>query len=121
MSSFGDGTGSGYWRLPGYGDFLERDDPEIRRRNADLGAPDRFEDAVATIEPLGDDETPPHWSVTFGVDDADTAAARAALGGTVVVPPTDAPWVRATVAARSAGCAVHRQPVRAARERLTGW
>jgi predicted enzyme related to lactoylglutathione lyase len=32
------------------------------------------------------------------VEDADATAARAAeLGGTVVVPPLDAPWVRMTV------------------------
>jgi predicted enzyme related to lactoylglutathione lyase len=36
--------------------------------------------------------------VTFAVDDADTTAERAAqLGGRVVVPPFDAPWVRMTV------------------------
>lgn len=36
--------------------------------------------------------------MTFGVDDADAIAARAAeLGGRVVVPPFDAPWVRMTV------------------------
>jgi hypothetical protein len=41
---------------------------------------------------------PAHWGVTFAVDDADAIAARAAeLGGGVVVPPFDAPWVRMTV------------------------
>jgi len=36
--------------------------------------------------------------VTFAVDDADgTAAKAAALGGEIVVPPFDAPWVRMTV------------------------
>ena len=36
--------------------------------------------------------------MTFSVDDADTTAERAAdLGGEVVVPPFDAPWVRMTV------------------------
>lgn len=35
-------------------------------------------------------EFPPHWSVYFGVDDADAAAAQAeSLGGTVHMPPTD--------------------------------
>jgi predicted enzyme related to lactoylglutathione lyase len=38
--------------------------------------------------------------VTFAVDDADTAAATATrLGGTVLVPPFDAPWVRMTILA----------------------
>jgi uncharacterized protein len=36
--------------------------------------------------------------VTFAVDDADTTAATATqLGGTVLVPPFDAPWVRMTI------------------------
>jgi predicted enzyme related to lactoylglutathione lyase len=98
LSPFGDGSGSGYWRMPGYGDFLERNDPDIRKRNAELGAPDRFEDAVATLQPPPEEGTPPHWSTTFAVDDADAAAERGQqLGGTVVVPPTDAPWVRFAV------------------------
>ena len=49
--------------------------------------------------PMGaDQDGPPHWSITFAVDDADAAAARAVeLGGEVLVPPFDAPWVRMTV------------------------
>jgi len=36
--------------------------------------------------------------VTFAVDDADAIAEKAdELGGNVVVPPFDAPWVRMTV------------------------
>jgi uncharacterized protein len=36
--------------------------------------------------------------VTFAVDDADATAAKATeLGGRVIVPPFDAPWVRMTV------------------------
>jgi predicted enzyme related to lactoylglutathione lyase len=36
--------------------------------------------------------------VTFAVDDADAAAAKATeLGGKVLVPPMDAPYVRLTV------------------------
>ena len=88
------------WRLPGYGDFLERSDPELRRRMAESGAPDGFEDVVATLNPIAGDQpdVPPHWSVTFAVDDADATAERAAeLGGQVIVPPFDAPWVRMTV------------------------
>jgi predicted enzyme related to lactoylglutathione lyase len=88
------------WRLPGYGDFLEQSDPELRKRNAELGAPAGFEDVVATLNPTVNDQPdgPAHWSVTFAVDDADATAERAAeLGGQVVVPPFDAPWVRTTV------------------------
>ena len=88
------------WTLPGYGDHLERDDPDVRKRVEELGGAQGFEDVVASINPISDDQsgTPPHWSVTFAVDDADAIAERAAeLGGTVVAPPFDAPWVRMTV------------------------
>ncbi len=103
LSRFGmDGHDSGFWRVPGYADFLERSDPEVRERQADVGAPDGFEDAVAWLVPMtGEqfpDDTPPHWSITFSVDDADAIADRATkLGGKVLVPPVDAPWVRMTV------------------------
>jgi uncharacterized protein len=88
------------WTLPGYGDYLERDNPDLRKNMKEGGAPDGFEDVVATINPIPDDQpdTPPHWSVTFAVDDADATASKATeLGGTVIVPPFDAPWVRMTV------------------------
>jgi uncharacterized protein len=88
------------WTLPGYGDHLERDDPDLRKRMAETGAPAGFEDVVASIAPIPDDQpgTPAHWGVTFAVDDADATAAKATeLGGTVIVPPFDAPWVRMTI------------------------
>ncbi len=88
------------WRLPGYGEFLERGDPGLRERMAQVGAPEGFADVVATLNPIAEDRTglPAHWSVTFAVQDADAAAATAAaLGGQVEVPPFDAPWVRMTV------------------------
>ena len=92
--------GAEMWRLPGYGDFLERSEPGLRKRMAQTGAPEGFEDVVAALNPIADDQgdVPAHWSVTFAVDDADATADRAAaLGGQVVVPPFDAPWVRMTV------------------------
>jgi uncharacterized protein len=92
--------GAEMWALPGYGDHLERDNPGLRRQIAEAGGPEGFEDVVATINPIADDQpdTPAHWSVTFAVDDADAAAAKATeLGGRVIVPPFDAPWVRMTV------------------------
>ena len=100
------GGGVEAWTLPGYGDHLERDDPDVRVRVAELGGPAGFEDVVASINPIPDDQpdTPPGWSVTFGVDDADATAAKAAeLGGTVVVTPFDAPWVRMAVVADPQG------------------
>jgi hypothetical protein len=94
--------GSGLWRMPGYGDFLAERDPTLWERQADLGAPEGFADAVAWLVPSSeersDGETPAHWSITFAVDDADAVAGRATeLGGKVLVPPMDAPWVRMTV------------------------
>jgi predicted enzyme related to lactoylglutathione lyase len=92
--------GAELWTLPGYGDYLERDDPDLRKRVAEVGGPAGFEDVVASINPIADDRTdvPAHWSVTFGVADADATAKTATeLGGKVTVPPFDAPWVRMTV------------------------
>jgi predicted enzyme related to lactoylglutathione lyase len=94
------------WTLPGYGDHLERDRPTLREDMAAAGAPAGFEDVVASINPISADQpdVPAHWSVTFAVDDADATARRAAeLGGRVVVPPLDAPWVRVTVLADPQG------------------
>jgi uncharacterized protein len=98
--------GAEMWTRPGYGDDLERDDPDLRKRVAEVGGPVGFEDVVASINPIADDKPgiPAHWSVTFAVDDADAVAETAAeLGGEVVVPPIDAPWVRMTVIADPQG------------------
>jgi uncharacterized protein len=100
------GGGPGMWRLPGYGDFLEADAPGLREGMAQMGAPEGFEDVVAAIEPIADDEAdaPACWTVTFAVDDADAIAAKAQeLGGTVAVAPFDAPWVRMAVIADPQG------------------
>jgi predicted enzyme related to lactoylglutathione lyase len=94
------------WTLAGYGDFLEESNPGLRERVVEFGAPERFADVVATINPIADDEpdTPPHWSVTFAVEDADATAAKATeLGGKVIAGPFDAPWVRMAVIADPQG------------------
>ncbi len=88
------------WTLAGYGDHLMKRDPELRARIKETGGPDGFENVVASMSAIPDDQpdTPPHWGVTFAVDDADAIAAKAAeLGATVVMPPMDLPWVRMTV------------------------
>jgi predicted enzyme related to lactoylglutathione lyase len=88
------------WTLPGYGDHLEETTPGLREQMAQMGAPDGFIDVVAALSPIASDdtETPPHWNVTFAVDDADKAAAQVAdLGGVVVAGPFDAPWTRMAV------------------------
>jgi uncharacterized protein len=94
------GGGTEMWALPGYGDHLERDNPGMRENMAEMGAPEGFEDVVASLNQIPDDQhdAPAHWGVTFGADDADAIAAKATeLGGEVVVPPFDAPWVRMTI------------------------
>lgn len=81
------------WRLPGYGEALERIDPGVRERHADAGAPAGFSDAIGWLLELTPNEgdVPPHWAVTFAVDGTDAIAERAsALGGVIVTPPFDA-------------------------------
>ena len=98
--------GPAMFTLRGYGDWLERESPGLREEMAAAGAQAGFEDVVASINPIGDDQpdTPAHWSVTFAVADADATAAKAdGLGGSVIVPPFDAPWVRMTVIADPQG------------------
>jgi predicted enzyme related to lactoylglutathione lyase len=100
--------GGGMWALPGYGDHLAQRDPDIRERVSELGGPTGFEDVVASINVIRPDQgdMPAHWSVTFGVDDADAIAGRAiGLGGKLLMAPFDAPWVRMTVIEDPAGAA----------------
>ncbi len=88
------------WTLSAYGDHLEAGDPGIRQRMAEVGAPAGFENVVASISQIPEDQpnTPAHWNVTFAVEDADAIAAKATeLGGKVVVPPFDAAWVRMSI------------------------
>ena len=83
------GGGFQVWTLPGYGDHLAEGDPDIRERIAEMGGVPGFEDVVASLNQIGDDQPdiPPHWGVTFAVDDADAAADKAKeLGGNVVLP-----------------------------------
>ena len=91
------GGGAEGWTLPGYGDWLEREHHlGLRKRLAEAGAPEGFEDIVASIVPIADDQTdtPAHWSVIFATDDADATAARATeLGGEVIVPAVQRPLV----------------------------
>ena len=88
------------WTLPGYGDHLEERSPGLRKQMAQMGAPEGFIDVVAALNPIAtdDSETPAQWNVTFAVDDADAAAAKAIdLAGEVLAGPFDAPWTRLAV------------------------
>ena len=89
-------------RLPGYADFLERFDPDVRRRHAEHGAPPGFSDCIGWMQPMTRDQSandvPSHWSVTFSVADTDVVAATAVeLGGSVLTPPFEAGPVRTAV------------------------
>ncbi|KRF16815.1 hypothetical protein ASG90_09970 [Nocardioides sp. Soil797] len=88
------------WALPAYGDFLEERTPGNRERQAEYGAPARFEEAVASLSAIPQDaaDASARWKVTFAVDDADEVVARAVeLGAEVIEAPVDLPWVRAAV------------------------
>jgi predicted enzyme related to lactoylglutathione lyase len=89
------GGGAEWWTLPGLRRLARaRTPPEPPHADAGGRAPDGFEDVVASIVPITDEQarTPAHWSVTFATDDTDATAAKAAeLGGEVIVPPFDAP------------------------------
>ena len=100
------GGGAQMWTLPGYGDHLEEGTPGLRKQMAEMGGPPGFEDVVASINPITDDQPdiPAHWSVTFATDDADATAAKAVdLGGKLIAEPFDAPWVRMAVIADPQG------------------
>jgi predicted enzyme related to lactoylglutathione lyase len=72
----------------------------VRAQAAEMGAPEGFTEVVAQIEPIADDDTAAHWSVTFAVDDVDAFAAQAReLGGTVLTEPADVPWCRQSLIA----------------------
>lgn len=88
-----------FWSMASYGDYLEALTPGVRERTAEMGAAG-FEDVVAAITPIADDDpgTQADWGVTFSTGDADATAAKVVeLGGTVVVAPVDAPYARLTV------------------------
>jgi predicted enzyme related to lactoylglutathione lyase len=85
------------WTLPGYGDHLNKLHPGNTENQEEMGAPAGFENVVASLVEI-DDETTPRWGITFAVTAADATAAKAVeLGGSVVLPPTEAPWVRMSV------------------------
>ena len=103
------------WTLPGYAEHLEEANPGFRKMIAEMGGPPGFEDVVASINPIPEDQpdTPPHWSVTFGVNDAEATAAKAAElrrhGG---CPAAGCSVVADHGHQRPAGSDVHREPVR---------
>lgn len=99
------GPGIVFWTLPDYGKHLEFLNPGTLERFAEFG-PAGFENVVAALIPISDDdrESRPNWGITFAVADADATVAKAVeLGGTVLIPAFEAPWVRMAVLADPAG------------------
>lgn len=96
-----------FFKLDGYGDSLAKNNAEFRDRIAADESAATFADVVATLVDASsgtESIDPPHWSVTFAVDDADAIAAKAErLGGKVIVPPFDSEPVRMTVLADPQG------------------
>ncbi len=80
-------------RLPGYAENQDKIAPGFIAQQKEMGAPEGFADLVAAVV-TGE---PARWEVTFAVESADAAAEHAPeLGGQVVSPPQDMPWVRET-------------------------
>lgn len=91
-----EGENSWMIRLPGYVEVQDQLAPGFSDGLEQMGAPEGFGDVVAAV--AEDAGASARWEVTFAVDDADAAAAKAAeLGGRVVIPPRDLPWVRETI------------------------
>jgi predicted enzyme related to lactoylglutathione lyase len=98
----GEHRGAAVVNEPGSLNFNDLQTRDIEGAEAFYGAVFGWEvlDVVASVRLIPDDQpdVSAHWDVTFGVNDADAIAARAAeLGGRVIVPPFDAPWVRMTI------------------------
>lgn len=101
------GFRSWLFRLPGYGDFLEQFDREIRTRQANDGAPPGFEDAVGWMTELAGQPVAgasPRFAVNFSVGDTDaTAELCKQLGGSVLQEPVTIGPVRSAVLADPEG------------------
>ena len=81
-------------RRPGYGDHLEATvDPTIHERQAGVGAPPGFADAIAWVAAL-EPRLAPHWHVSLSVADRDAAAERAERLGGEVLSTEDTQWTR---------------------------
>ena len=85
------------WTQPGYGDHLEASNPGLRAQMAEVGAPPRFEDVVASMVPCQDERGAALERHLRGRRRGRDRTRAAELGGEVTVPPFDAPWVRTTV------------------------
>jgi predicted enzyme related to lactoylglutathione lyase len=95
------------FQQPGYAELLAIDDPAIRERQAEAGAPEGFENAIGwmvTSHPSDVQGPAPGWDVTFAVDDTDAVLAKAVeLGGQILAEPVSAGPARFAVLADPQG------------------
>ena len=124
-SVFGWGTltigGAELWTLPGYGDHLEEREPGLRQRLAEFGAEPGFEDVVASINPIGDDQARRPRALERDVLDRRRGPARrqGRRAGRQRARPADGrPLGQDDRDHRPAGSVVHRDQVRARERRL---
>jgi predicted enzyme related to lactoylglutathione lyase len=91
----GEGAGAPLMlRVPGYGAHLAATtDPDIRERQADVGVPPGFADAIGWLA-RADAGEPVHWHVTFAVAHRDESAATAERLGATVLSTGDDEWSR---------------------------
>ena len=90
-------------QVPGYGDHLAATvDPGIHERQAGVGVPPGFADAIGWLNAATEDR-PPAWHVTFTVQDRDESAAKAESLGGRVVRREDSDWTKLAVIADPQG------------------
>ena len=92
--------GAEMWTLPGYGDHLESLQPGLRDQIAAVGGPPGFEDVVASLNPIADDQpTCPRTgaSRSRSTTPARSPSAPASWAERCWCEPMDAPWSRITV------------------------
>jgi predicted enzyme related to lactoylglutathione lyase len=81
-------------RVPGYGDHLASTaDPTIHERQAAIGVPPGFADAVGWLAPAGG-AAPAHWHVVFTVADRDASVSTVERSGGTVAGTEDSQWSR---------------------------
>ncbi len=90
-------------QVPGYGDHLAATvDPGIHERQAGVGVPPGFADAIGWLNAATEDR-PPAWHVTFTVQDRDESVAKAESLGGRVVRREDSDWTKLAVIADPQG------------------
>ena len=106
-------TGAPMWALAGYGDFLEQRTPGMRENMAQMGAPERFEDVVASCNPVADGNAPRWTSASPSTTPTRSPPERPSSVAGFSLPPLRCAVVPDDRDRRPARRHVHRQRVRA--------